>query len=184
MNFYGLELKGKFWVQRQPDITDTPWNSDDIGRLVYNEDDDILYYGGETEWIQSTQSRFTFNVGQNVIFAVAVSGGTVLPDDWNIPEDINDRIPMITNLETDVGERGGDWLLSDIVVAEGSHDHFTPDQLGPPSTSSNRGTSELYKSVSIDTHKHNISFDGSHTHEFDGSWRFPHVLYTVGEYSP
>jgi hypothetical protein len=183
VKFYGLELKGKFWIQRLPDLTNNPWTSDDTGRLVYNEDDDILYYGGNSSWVQSTQSRFTFNVGQVIIFGAAASGGTVLPDDWNISSDIDDKVPMITNIESQVGDRGGDWGMPDVVAA-GSHDHFTPENLGEASRGGKRGASEIYATVALQTHKHNISYDGSHIHSFDGSWRFPHVFWTIGEYQP
>ena len=182
MKFYGLELKGEFWTQRLPDITDFPWTADDEGRLVYNEADDVLYYGSDREWVQSTQARYTFNVNQQVIFGVSVSGGTALPDDWNIPDDIDDRVPMITNTSSQCGQRGGNWTMDDIIIANSSHNHFTPDDLGEASRAGKRGESEIYATAAVDSHKHTISYDGAHTHTFDGSWRFPHALWTVGEY--
>ena len=91
---------------------------------------------------------------------------------------------MITNITSRVGERAGSWSMDGIMVAAGSHDHFTPDQLGLPSSNSNRGTSELYATVAISDHKHTISYDGSHTHNFDNSWRFPVSYWTLGEYQP
>ena len=184
MKFYGLELKGQFWVQRQPDLTDNPWTSEDEGRLVYNEADDILYYGGDREWVQSTQSRYTFNVGQQIIFGAPASGGVVIPDDWNIVDDIDDKVPMITNIANVCGQRGGSWSMDDIMTSWHGHNHFTPDQLGLPSSTAIRGTSEIYSTVAIDTHKHTISYDSSHSHDFDDSWRFPVSLWTVGEYQP
>jgi hypothetical protein len=203
MKFYGLELKGKFWIQRQPDITDIPWTAEDEGRLVYNEADNILYYGSNTEWVKSTQARYTFNEGQRIIFAASP-----LPDDWNIPNNIADMCPMITNTGSQTGDTGGNWNLTydsdslpiTIVEYAGSHNHFTPDQMTGDSDSDRRGTSEIFARVAVghwhdiqegwagddygDGHKHNISFDGNHRHTFDGTWRFPHVLFTIGEYTP
>lgn len=184
MRFFGLELKGEFWIQRLPDITGIPWTTADEGRLVYNEADDVLYYGNDREWVRSTQANYTFNVNQQIIFGLDILGGTALPDDWNIPDDIDDRVPIITNLYSSCGQRGGNWTMDNIIVAAGSHNHFTPEGMGIASRAGKRGNSEIYATAAIDTHKHTISYDGVHTHAFDGSWRFPHALWTIGEYQP
>lgn len=185
MKFFGLDLRGKFWIQRLPDIADNPWTEDDIGRLVFNEEDEILYYGSNDSWIQSTQSTHTFNINQQCIFC-----SYPLPDGWNIVSDTDDRCIRITNSGSQVGVMGGNWQFQQVIDGQtqeimtyaGSHDHYTPDQMGWADSDRRRGTSEAWADCAIEEHQHVISYDGSHRHTFDGSWRFPNVKFAIGEY--
>lgn len=56
MRFHGIDVKGKFHVQR---VESKPtWTSDDEGRIIYVEDERILYYGSDEMWLKSSGSGF------------------------------------------------------------------------------------------------------------------------------
>jgi hypothetical protein len=175
MKIYGINTQGKYWVQRVPDISVIPWTTADEGRLVYNEADDILYYGSNTEWVQSSEITSMFNVGQKVIFA-----SQPLPTGWTLDTGANDRVPMITNNSNKLGRKGGTWTFTS--TTGGSHDHYTPSGLGRGNSLDVRGTSEIYSTVATEEHRHVISDGGSHVHTFDGTWRPSHVELIVGVY--
>lgn len=48
MKFHGIDMRGKFIVQRVATIP--TFVSTDKGRLIYVEDEDEFYFGGTTEW--------------------------------------------------------------------------------------------------------------------------------------
>ena len=50
MKFHGIDMRGKFHVQR---VSTLPvFESTDKGRIIYVEDEDEFYFGGTTEWKQ------------------------------------------------------------------------------------------------------------------------------------
>lgn len=51
MKFHGIDMRGKFFVQRVP--IKPEFTSADKGRLIYVIDEDEFYYGGDVEWKQS-----------------------------------------------------------------------------------------------------------------------------------
>ena len=48
MKMYGVDMRGKFHVQR---VSTLPtFSAEDKGRLIYVEDEDAFYYGGTDDW--------------------------------------------------------------------------------------------------------------------------------------
>ena len=63
MKFHGIDMRGKFHVQR---VSTLPvFESTDKGRLIYVEDEDEFYFGGTTEWKKG-------------------GGGTIVQDDLDV----------------------------------------------------------------------------------------------------
>lgn len=50
MKFHEIDVIGRFWMSAIPTLT--VWTIEDKHRLVYVEDEDNVYYGGTTEWIE------------------------------------------------------------------------------------------------------------------------------------
>lgn len=74
MKFHGIDMRGKFHVQR---VSTLPvFESTDKGRLIYVEDEDEFYFGGTTEWKQSGGGATSGLVGMIAAFPAAP------PDDW------------------------------------------------------------------------------------------------------
>jgi hypothetical protein len=48
MEFHEIEMVGKFWMQRLPTLIS--WTSADEGRLIYIEDTNSVYYGGDSNY--------------------------------------------------------------------------------------------------------------------------------------
>lgn len=177
MDVHGMDLRGEFWPQRISSITDDPWQASYEGRLVYDETDQALYYASASEWVKITAVGDLFNINQKIIFA-----STPLPDGWNIDTSVDDSIILTTTTGTQTGDSGGTWTISGM-VADGSHDHFTPDNMSGPTTTAYAGASEIYTTAGSNSHKHSVPDDGSHTHDFDGLWRPVYVQFAVGVYS-
>jgi hypothetical protein len=52
MKFHEIQLVGKFWMHSIPVLT--TWTVDDVGRMVFVESENSVYYGGNTvfrDWI-------------------------------------------------------------------------------------------------------------------------------------
>lgn len=56
MKFNGIDMKGKFHVQRVP--TKPSWQVADAGRIIYVEDERMLYYASDEMWLKSAGSGF------------------------------------------------------------------------------------------------------------------------------
>jgi len=48
MKFHEVECVGNLWVHRIPTLTE--WTTDDVGRLVFANDKNCLYFGGSLEY--------------------------------------------------------------------------------------------------------------------------------------
>jgi hypothetical protein len=48
MKSHGIEFIGKVWIQRVPVLEE--WTEEDPGRVLFNEEDDIVYVGGSLTW--------------------------------------------------------------------------------------------------------------------------------------
>jgi hypothetical protein len=48
MKSHGIDFIGKVLIQRVPALL--PWTSEDPGRVVLNEADEIVYIGGSVSW--------------------------------------------------------------------------------------------------------------------------------------
>jgi hypothetical protein len=52
MKSHGIKFVGKLWIQRVPVLSS--WTSDDVARVVFCENDQVVYVGGTTtqgDWI-------------------------------------------------------------------------------------------------------------------------------------
>ncbi|MHA2030692.1 MAG: hypothetical protein ACW99Q_15005 [Candidatus Kariarchaeaceae archaeon] len=135
-----------------------------------------------SDWIKITALGDLFNDGQRIVFA-----SQPLPAGWNLVTSsdgttLNDKMIMMTNSQSEVGDIGGSWFISGM-VANSKHKHFTPSQMGNPTTTLVRGTSELFYFAAFRNHKHTLNNTGNHTHTFDGTWRPLNVTYIMGEFT-
>jgi len=178
MNIYGMDIRGKFWIPRVSSITDHPWMVGDEGRILYGEESQKVFYGGNTEWKEVTGAKSLFAENSEIIF-----GSTPLPTGWNI-KTIDALGPtIVTTTDTDeVGDLEGTWFITGM-VADGDHNHFAPDASATPSAFDGRGTSELYDYVPGNSHIHDIYASGTHVHTFLGSWRPPYRIFGIGVWS-
>jgi hypothetical protein len=169
-----MDIRGKFWIQRISAILDHPWQAGDEGRIVYDEENDQVYFGGATEWKKANAPSSIFSVGSEIIFA-----STPLPAGWNIKlVSVLDTI-LITDSTEEVGDTGGSWAITGMNGA-GNHNHFAPDPTAIPTTEGGRGTSSYYNWVPGNNHIHDIYASGNHSHTFDGSWHPPTKQYGIG----
>ena len=66
MKFHGIDMRGKFHVQR---VSTLPvFESTDKGRLIYVEDEDEFYFGGTTEWKQGGGGSGAVGGGDDLVF--------------------------------------------------------------------------------------------------------------------
>ena len=49
MQFFKIDLQGKFWMQR---AALPVWAGADEGRLIYDNVNKKVYYANDTEWVQ------------------------------------------------------------------------------------------------------------------------------------
>jgi hypothetical protein len=174
LKVYGtVNILGDFWPQRTSDISEVTWASEDEGRILYDSDNDDLYYGASLGWEELTDAKDLFSVGTTLIFA------STLPTGWNINTDMDDKVIMLTSITSLIGSNAGQWNINGVNYSS-NHNHFTPAGLGSPTQAhAVPGTRSV---VSLYTHKHTLSNAGSHKHTFDGNWRPSRVKLTVGVY--
>lgn len=180
MKVYGtINILGEFWPQRTSDISEVEWTSDDEGRILFDSDNDDLYYGSSSKWVKLTETDDLFSPGTNLVFA------STLPTGWNIIS-YNDIVIVLTNNTSSIGYSTGSWYINGMQTSEG-HRHFTPDGMGIPSITTAASTGN-FAYISTGTHKHKLNLQWqNHRHiesgaSFDGNWRPAHVKLTVGEY--
>lgn len=174
MKVYGtVNILGKFWPQRSSDISEVSWSAEDEGRILYDSDNDKLYYGTSSKWQKVSDIDDLFSIQTTLLFA------SVLPTGWNISSD-NDKVIMLTGSGSLVGQTGGSWIITG-ASTDGKHKHFTPSGLGKPGTSQWRVRIGDWL-VANKNHKHTFNNTGNHTHTFDGSWRPYSVKLAIGVY--
>jgi len=174
MNVYGMDIRGKLWVQRISKISYFPWSSADIGRIVFDDNSGNIYFGAQTSWKKPQATLDLFNTGQEVVFA-----STPLSTGWNIKTGVSDRAIMLTSNPNHIGTMGGSWIISGM-TSSGSHIHYAPYGLGYSTVNGERTLSDIVDSVPDIEHLHSINAGGTHSHSFDGSWRPAYVSYAVG----
>lgn len=174
MKVYGMDIKGKLWIQRISKISYNPWTPSDISRIVYDDDADNIYFAANTEWIRPQSTSDLFNPLQEIIFA-----STPLPPGWNIKLGVADRMIFVTDNPDLASLTGGSWTISGM-NSSGSHNHFAPLGVGYASITGPRGLSDITGWFPVIEHTHNISAGGTHSHAFDGSWRPQYRLVAVG----
>jgi hypothetical protein len=177
MNVHGMDIRGKFWIQRIPRISDIPWTPAAVGRLLYEDATNQIYFGANSQWRKPQSTSDLFNTGQEIVFA-----STPLPTGWNIKPDMADKLIFLTNTQSQVGVQGGSWLITGL-TASGSHNHFAPTGLGPALIDGRRGLSDITAHVPLQTHTHEMYYDGNHVHSFDGSWRPQYRFIAVGVFA-
>lgn len=174
MKVYGtVNILGDFWPQKTSDISGVEWTAIDEGRILYDADNDHLYYGSSSEWVKLSDIDDLFSIQTTLIFA------STLPTGWNI-QDIDDKVIMLTNSTSLIGTDGGQWIITGIGNA-GAHNHYTPGSMGTatPSEAVKLRNGSYYASKI--QHKHTLSQE-NHSHTFDGSWRPSHVKLAIGVY--
>ena len=172
MKVYGtVNILGPFWPQKTSDISGVEWTATDEGRILYDADNDHLYYGSSSEWVKISDTDDLFSVQSTLIFA------STLPTGWNI-QDINDKVIMLTS---NAITTGGSWIITGMGNS-GSHNHYTPAAMGYATPQFNMKVRTGDLSTSNKNHKHTLSSSGSHAHTFDGSWRPSNVKLAIGIY--
>lgn len=175
MNVHGMDIRGKFWIQRIPRIQDTPWVPASVGRLLYEDATNQIWFGANSQWSKPQSTSDLFNTGQEILFA-----STPLPTGWNIKTGLSDRMIFITNSQSQVGQAGGSWVITG-VVANGAHNHFAPIGIGTGGEpSGRRGLSDITAYVPNQQHTHQLNYDGNHVHTFSGAWRPLHRHIAIG----
>jgi len=66
MKFHGIDMRGKFVVQRLSTIP--TFVSTDKGRLIYVEDEDEFYFGGTSEWKKGGGGSGAVGGGDDLLF--------------------------------------------------------------------------------------------------------------------
>ncbi|MHA2030690.1 MAG: hypothetical protein ACW99Q_14995 [Candidatus Kariarchaeaceae archaeon] len=171
--FYEIEMRGKQWMHRVPDIDlYNHAGASEEGRVVYSESDGKLYVGSTVEWVLVTSSTDIFPSATKVLM-----GKFPLPTGWNIDVTIDDAYAVrMTITEANTGNTSGSWTISGI-SSEGQHKHSM-------TISSNNvylGKSDVSGFAAQSNHRHSMSNAGDHTHFHDGTWRFPRLFYCVAE---
>lgn len=116
MKFHGIDMRGKFIVQRVATIP--IFESTDKGRLIYVEDEDEFYFGGTTEWKRGGGYHASQTATPNTI-PVAGSDGK-LADGWiNLPDRLGaTRTITIGNTGKSFdGSADVSWSLAEIGAA-------------------------------------------------------------------
>jgi len=177
LKVYGtVNILGDFWPQRTSDISEVIWTSAAEGRILYDTDNDDLYYGSASGWVKLTDTDDLFSVGSSLIFA------SVIPTGWNIDTAFVDKIIMLTNSTSLIGTDGGQWAITGM-VATGKHKHFTPSGLGFPATTVYADDDYKYlRALAGKYHKHTFNNNSNHSHTFDGSWRPAYTKLVIGVY--
>lgn len=181
MKIYGrMDNRGKLWIQRVNSIGDVQWVVDDIGRIIYAKSTDSLYFGGTSGWVKITDADDLFNIGQKLLFF-----SYPLPDGWTLKTDssFDDRAVIITNDGGQVNSKGGSWVITGMQEQTLPHNHYAPLNVSQPTTFANIGSSDFYAICSDRYHRHHISLDGKHTHDFTGEWRMKWAKACEGEYT-
>ena len=155
-----VDTRGKLWIQRVANTFGFPHSASDEGRLVYEQDDERLWYAGSSGWINATNASDLFNQYQEMIFM-----SYPLPPNWQGWSPI-DKAVMITNNGNQIGDYGGNWILTGMNNA-GEHNHAM-QRLSDNNTEVN---SDGGKDVAENDHGHYIYNNGKHSHSFDSSWR-------------
>ena len=170
-----VNILGNFWPQRTSNIAEVEWSAEDEGRILYDSDNDDLYYGSSLGWVELTGSSDLFIAGTTLVFA------STLPTGWNIGTDMDDKVMVLTNSTSQIGTFGGQWVITGL-NSTGSHNHYTPGSMSTyigGSVDAKTGTRSV---VAAQTHKHTLPTKGSHIHTFDGNWRPARVKFAVGIY--
>jgi len=76
MKFHGVEMKGDFIVEKLP--TTPTWSSDDEGRLIYVNDENILKQGTDSAWVDVGSGSSSSG---NTYYTLPESNGDILYDD-------------------------------------------------------------------------------------------------------
>lgn len=180
MRFDKIKIKGKIWVQTVADgSTERHRGSIDEGRLIYSTADEKLYFGTDTEWLEFASRYDVFTAGTKLLM-----GYNPLPDNWaiNSSSSINDRIVLLTNDASEIGDLTSDsWTITGMQSSE-SHDHGGSTNIS--SSYYSIGNSDFKGDyIPLYNHVHTITADGIHTHTFDGTWRPAHIKLVEAEYS-
>jgi hypothetical protein len=181
MKIYGkTEMRGPFWTQRVNTSADVSWSSSRLGRLVYAKITDTLWFCGLTAWIEVAGSTSLINTNQTMVFF-----NYPLPTNWTLKTDIiNDRMIILEPTTPGAaGTYGGTWIISGMNNTTSTHNHYAPGGVSQSSSSTRIGKSDRNDYQSQPDHRHYLSYDGTHTHTFDGGWRTPLVFGIVGVYS-
>lgn len=177
MKVYGIvNILGKFWPQRTSAISEVDWSVEDEGRILFDGDNSDFYYGSSTGWEKLESRTNVFSFGSKLIFA------STLPTNWNIDLTIeSDPVVVLSGWGLLIGRRNGDWEITGMNDS-GSHDHYTPDNLGVASETVEFSDDDPDEVVSAESHKHTLTYGGSHSHTFDGTWKPAYVRFVIGEY--
>lgn len=170
-----VNLLGDFWPQRTSDIAEVEWSAEDEGRILYDSDNDDLYYGSSIGWEELTGASDLFIAGTTLVFA------STLPTGWNIETDVDDKVIILTSSTSQIGAFGGQWVITGF-SSTGSHNHYTPGSMSGPLGTFIDAKTGSRSIVAAKTHKHTLPSKGNHTHIFDGNWRPARVKFAVGIY--
>jgi hypothetical protein len=173
--YHEIDIRGKHWLQIVPDKDLESHTSADKGRIFYSNDDEKVYYGNSTQWVNLPSTYDT--IPQNTRFLM---GSWPLPTGWNIVNSYNTRVVLFADTEAELGTTAGSWTISGISEAA---KHYHGNKTGRPTLTAALGKSEIKGNAASSTHRHNISKDGDHFHTFDGTWRPVHTHYVVANYT-
>ncbi len=174
--FHEIDIKGKHFLQIVPDKDlETHGGVTDKGRIIYSNDDSKIYYGSPASWVNLPSTYDT--IPQGTLFLI---GSWPLPTGWNLESSYNDSMVMFADTDAELGVQSGSYTISGISEAP---DHYHGNKTGGPNATASIGKSEIETTAASNSHRHNISNDGSHFHDFDGTWRPVHTHYVVAEYA-
>jgi hypothetical protein len=175
MRFDKVKVQGKFWIEAGNHLTKQHKTGIDEGRLLYDNVDQHLYFGANSDWSKVAGFNDVFATNTTTLF-----GNWPLPFGWNIITNKNDMCLILTSTGGSVGTIAGQWVITGIDT-QGSHDHGGVS--GSAIGSVRVGDSSSSGRVQLVAHTHTISSDGLHTHGFIGAWRPAYVKFIEGRYT-
>ena len=172
--FHKIDCQNKIIVHKVANKDSHVHNGEvDEGRLIYCETNKRFYIGDVNSWNMLSTSYDVFDQGTKVLM-----GYYPLPTGWNLDTSFNDRLALLDNNESNIGNTGGSWTISGM-YSDGQHTHSS--STASIGTASSSATNKV-KNSSLHLHRHIASADGYHDHTFDGTWRPYYKTYCVAEY--
>jgi hypothetical protein len=143
--------------------------------LVYAKTLDTLWFCGLTAWIEVASSTSLINANQAMIFF-----NYPLPDNWTLKTtNVNDRMVILEpSTLSSTGSVGGSWTITGMNNTTSTHNHYAPGGVSESSNSTSIGKSDRDDYQSRPSHRHYLSYDGTHTHTFGSAWR-PALVYAI-----